>query len=91
MRTYGGANVLIHVFLTSALMGGDGQLHDLAALAQEKCSKVSIVYEAVGPQNCYGSHGEENTPPLPGLEHRPLDRLARSQSLYLLCYPGSLS
>jgi hypothetical protein len=91
MRTYGGVDVLIHVFVNSALVGGDGQLHDLATLAQEKCSKVSIAYEAEGPQNCYGLHGEENTPLLPGLEHRALDRLASSQSLYLLCYPGSLS
>jgi hypothetical protein len=32
MKTYGGAVVYIHVFLTSALVGVSGQLYGLAAL-----------------------------------------------------------
>jgi hypothetical protein len=40
------------------------------------------------PQSLFGRRGEEKILPLPGLELRYPGRLARSQSLYLLSYPG---
>jgi hypothetical protein len=42
-----------------------------------------------GPQDRIRRRGEEKFFPLPWLELRPLGRLARSQSLYRLRYPGS--
>jgi hypothetical protein len=41
MKKYGGVDVQIHVFLTSALVGG-GQLHAPAALTPGKELQISI-------------------------------------------------
>jgi hypothetical protein len=45
MKTYGGVDVYILVFLTSALVGG-GQLHAPAALSPGKQPPLPIGYEA---------------------------------------------
>jgi hypothetical protein len=47
MKAYKGVDVWIHIFLTAALTGG-GQLHDLAALPQEKEPPVPTGQEEAG-------------------------------------------
>jgi hypothetical protein len=42
MKAYGGVDVYIHVFLTSALVGGECQFHALVALPPEKEPQVPI-------------------------------------------------
>jgi hypothetical protein len=42
MKAYGGLDVYIHIFLTSALAGGGGQLHAPAALPPGKEAPVPI-------------------------------------------------
>jgi hypothetical protein len=42
MKTYEGVHLYTHVFFTSTLIGGEGQLHVLAALPPEKEPPVAI-------------------------------------------------
>jgi hypothetical protein len=52
METYGGVDVEIHMFLTSALVGGDGQLHAPAALHPGKGpSRYPLDRRLSGPQS----------------------------------------
>jgi hypothetical protein len=46
MKTYGGVDALIHVFLTSALLGGSGQLQALVAIPNVIQPLVSFTQEA---------------------------------------------
>jgi hypothetical protein len=46
MNAYGGMEVQSHIFLTSALVGGDGQLHAQAALTSGKQAPISTQEEA---------------------------------------------
>jgi hypothetical protein len=55
MKTYGGVKVQSHVFLTSAL--GGGQLHAPAALLPGKSPRYQLHRRFGGPQSRYG-HGE---------------------------------
>jgi hypothetical protein len=66
-----------------------GKLYTPAALPPEKQPPVSIDRKLGGPR--VGLDDVENRKflTLQGLELRPLGRPARSQSLYLLRYPGS--
>jgi hypothetical protein len=43
----------------------------------------------VGPRTSLDDMEERKSVPLPGLEFQLISRLARSQSLYRLCYPSS--
>jgi hypothetical protein len=43
MKAYGGVDVQVHIFFTSALVGGGGQLYAPAALPPEKEPPVPIV------------------------------------------------
>jgi hypothetical protein len=81
MKAYGGVDVYIHVFLTSALIEGEwsdlrpgthrieGWMDSRAGLDDMEKRKFLI---------------------LPELELRPLGRPACSQSLYRLRYPGMI-
>jgi hypothetical protein len=73
MKAYGGVDVQIHIFLTSALAGGEwsvsrpGRFTPIPIGHEEKTKFLT----------------------LPGLELRPLGRPTSSQSLYGLRYPSS--
>jgi hypothetical protein len=90
MKAYVGVDVLIHIFLTQALVGGE-------CLASRPCRYISGE-RAPGTHSIgvwmdrkAGLDDVENTKflTLPGLELRPLRRADRSQWLYRLRYPGS--
>jgi hypothetical protein len=51
--SYGGVDIYIHVFLTSALVGGDGQLHTPAALTPgERASGTHWIGGWIDPRAC---------------------------------------
>jgi hypothetical protein len=90
MKTYGGVDVKIHVFLTLALVGGEW--------SASRPNRFAPVERAPGTHwiGCWGDPrvGLDDAEKrkfltLPGLELRPLGRSARSQSLYRLSYPSS--
>jgi hypothetical protein len=81
MKAYGGVDVQIHIFLTSALVGGERSPSRPGRFIPE---------ERVSGTNLTGLDDVEMWKflTLPGLELRPLGRPARSQSLYRLSYSG---
>jgi hypothetical protein len=91
MKTYGGMDVLIHVFLTSALLGAEWSASHFGLFTPgERDPRTLWIGGWVG--SIAGLVDMEKRKFLlpPGLELRPLGRPARSQSLYGLRYPGSL-
>jgi hypothetical protein len=58
MKTYGGVDVVIHVFLTSALVGC-GQFHAPTALSPWKSTRYPSDRRLGGPQSRFGRRGEE--------------------------------
>jgi hypothetical protein len=85
MKVYGGVDVEIHIFLTSALVLGEW-----SASRPGRCTTGESHWIGgwVGPRA--GLDDVKRTfLALPGLELQPLCRPARSQLLYRLCYPGS--
>jgi hypothetical protein len=89
--TYGGVDVLVQVFLTSALVGGEwlaswpGRLNP-----KEKALGNHWIGGWVGLRACLDDMEKWKFLPPPELEIRPLGRPARSQSLYRLRYPGKV-
>jgi hypothetical protein len=83
MKMYGGVDVEVHIFLTSALAGGEW-LASLPGLfiSGDRATGTHWIGGWVGPRD--GLDDVENrkflTPP--GLELKLLNRPARSQSLY---------
>jgi hypothetical protein len=71
MRTYGGVDVYIHIFLTSALVGGEWSASRLCRFTPGKEPPVPIVQEVGGPQSRSGRYGEVKILTLPGLEIPP--------------------
>jgi hypothetical protein len=90
MKAYGGVDVQIHLFLTSALVGGEWS-------ASRHCrftpGQIATGTHCIGvwmdPRAGLNDVEKRKFLTLPGLELRPLCRPARSQSLYRLSYPGS--
>jgi hypothetical protein len=82
MKTYGRVDVWIHVFLTSALVGGEwsASLH-LRLTPEKKAHGIIWTGGWVGPR---GSLDDKKWKffTLPGLELRPFGRSAQSQLLY---------
>jgi hypothetical protein len=84
MKAYGGVDVYIHIFLTSALVGGEWSASGPGHFTPgERASGTHWIGGWVGPRAT-----------LNDVEKRKFSTLClplRSQSLYLLCYPGSFS
>jgi hypothetical protein len=82
MKAYGGVDVQIHIFLTSALAGG-----------KWSASRPGRFIPVERGPSTHWIGGMENVEKRkfltrPGLEHRPHGHPAHSQSLYRLSYPG---
>ena len=78
MQAYGGVEIYIHSFLTSARVGASAQLHSPAALHRERARYV-LNSRFYGPQSLRGFCGEEmNLIHPPRIEQQSLDCLARS-------------
>jgi hypothetical protein len=79
-------------FLTSALVGGEWQLHAPATLPPGKSPRYPFYRRLGGPQSRSGRYGEVKLffYPIGTRTPAPLGRPARSQSLYRLSYPGSV-
>jgi hypothetical protein len=89
MTTYGGVDVLTHVFLTSALVGGERIASRSGSfLPRERIPGIHWIGGWVGPRISLDDTEKGKFLTLPGLEVRPLGRPARSQSLYRLRCPG---
>jgi hypothetical protein len=91
MKAYGGVDVYTHVFLTSAVVGGEWSASRSDRFTPaEGALGTHWIRGWVGPRT--GLDNMENLKFLhpPGLELRPLGRPAHSQSLYRLRYPRVL-
>jgi hypothetical protein len=89
MKTYGGVDVQIHIFLTSALDGGEWSAsHPGRFTPRETNHGTHWIGGWVGPRTGLDDIDRSKILPLPGLELQPLGLPARSQSLYQLHYPG---
>jgi hypothetical protein len=92
MNTYGGVDLYIHIFLTSALVGGEW----LVSLPDrftpgERAPGTHWTGGWVDPRDGLDDLEKKKFLSLSGLEVCPLCRPARSQSLYRLRHPGSLT
>jgi hypothetical protein len=89
MKAYGGVDVQIHIFLTSALAGGEWSTwRPWCFTPGETAPGVHWLGGWVVPKVGLDDVEKRKFLTLPGLELRSLGRLASSQSLYLLRYPG---
>jgi hypothetical protein len=83
MKTYGGVDVQIHVFLTSALVGGDwSPSYPGLFTPGERVLGTHWKEGWLGPRAGLDDVDKRTFLTLPGLE-------LRSQSLHRLHYPGS--
>jgi hypothetical protein len=90
MKAYGGVDVYVHIFLTSALFGGEWSASRLCRFTPgERAPGTHWIGGWVNPRAGLDNVVKRKFLILPGLELRPLGRPARSQSLYRLRYPGS--
>jgi hypothetical protein len=85
MKGYGGVDVQIHIFLTSALVGVSGQLHSRPLYPGERAPGNHWIGGWVDPRADLDYVEKRKFLTLPGLELQPLGRPANSQSLYRLC------
>jgi hypothetical protein len=85
MKAYGGVDVLIHVFLFLALVGGEWSASRPGRFTPgERACGTHWVGGWVGPRASLDNVERRKFLTLPGLELRPVHHLARSQSLYRL-------
>jgi hypothetical protein len=89
MKAYGGVDVYIHVFLTSALVGGESASRPGRFTREERAPGTHRIEGWVGPRAGLDDVEKRKILTLPRLE--PLCRPDRSQSLHRLSYPGSFS
>jgi hypothetical protein len=81
MKAYKGVDVWIHIFLTSALVGGEWSASRPGCFTPgERIPGTRWIGGWVVPRIVLD--GVEKISPLPRLELRPLGRPTRSQSLY---------
>jgi hypothetical protein len=91
MKAYGGVDVQIHIFLTSALSAGEWSVSRPCRFTPgERAHRTHWIGGSVGPRAGQDNLEKRKFLSLPGLELRSLGRPARSQSLYRLRYPGSI-
>jgi hypothetical protein len=90
MKTYGGVDVEIHIFLTSALNGGEWSATSPGRFTPgEIASSTHWIGGWVGPRIDLEDVERRKILPLPGLELRSFGRQAHGQSPYRLRYPSS--
>jgi hypothetical protein len=90
MKACGGVGVYIHIFLTLVLTGGEWLASPPCLFNLGERAPVTLwIGGWMGPRAGLDDVEKRKFFILPGLELRPLDRAARSQSLYRLRYPGS--
>jgi hypothetical protein len=90
MKAYGGEDVYIHIFLTSALVGDEWSASRPDRFTPgERAPGTQWIGGWMGPRADMDDVENRKFLTLPGLELRPLDRPSRSQSLYRLSYLGS--
>jgi hypothetical protein len=83
MKAYGGVDVYIHIFLTSALAGGEWSAsRPDRFIPVERVSGTHWIGVRVDLRAGLDDVEKRTFLTLPGLELRPLSRPARSQSLY---------
>jgi hypothetical protein len=91
MKTYGGLDVQIHVFLTSALAGDEWSASCTSRFNPgETAPSTHWIGGWVSPRAGLDNVEKRKFLTLPVLELQPLGRPACSQSLYRLRYPGAL-
>jgi hypothetical protein len=90
MRAYGGVDVYIHVFLTSALVGGEWSASRPGRFTPGERAPGAHWIGCVDPRASLDDMEKWKFLTQPGLELRPVGRPAHSQSLYRLYYPGSI-
>jgi hypothetical protein len=91
MKAYGGVDVQINIFLTSALAGSEWSASRPGRFTPgERALGTHWIRVWVDPRASLDDFEKRTFLPQPGLELRPLGRPVRSQSLYRLRYPGSL-
>jgi hypothetical protein len=87
MKAYGGVDVQIHIFLTSALVGGEWSASRPSCFTpEESAPSTHLIGGLVIPRAGLNNVRKRKFLTLQGLELRPLSRLTRSQSLYRLRY-----
>jgi hypothetical protein len=90
LKAYGVVDAHIHVFLTSALAGGEWSASRPCRFTIGERALVTYwIGGWVSPRACLDNVEKRKFLTLPGLEFRPLGGPARRQSLYRLHYPGS--
>jgi hypothetical protein len=90
MKAYGGVDVLIHIFFTSALTVGEWSASRPGRFTPgERVHGTHWVECWVNLRAGLDDVEKRKFLTLPGLEIQPLGRPACSKSLYQLCYPGS--
>jgi hypothetical protein len=90
MKAYGEVYIEIHIFLTSALVGGEWSASRPGRFTtRERAPATHWIGGWVDPRAGLDDVEKWKFLPPPGLELRTLGGLARSQSLYRLRYPGS--
>jgi hypothetical protein len=90
MKAYGGVGVQIHIFLNSALAGGECSASIPGRFTPgERTLSTHWIGGWVDPRTGLDDVEKRKFVTLPGLELRPLGRPTRSQPLYRIRYSGS--
>jgi hypothetical protein len=90
MKAYGGVDVYVHIFLTSALAGGKWSASRPCRFTPgDRAPSTHWIGGWVDPRANLDNMEKLKFLPPPGLELQPLGRPAHSQSLYRLHYPCS--
>jgi hypothetical protein len=90
MKAHGGVDVWYHIFLTSALVGGEWSAsHPGRFTPGERDPGTHWIGGWVDPRAGLEDVEKRKFLTIPGLELQPFGRPASSQSLYRLRYPGS--